>query len=122
MKNKNQYTKKSYKKYIVLALFIAGVVATITFNKGTTITYENLEKAVPTIKTVEVQVPEDMLKKQIDEAITASSTAIEAEVKKAADAKRTQMEADIALTVIAKYKKENISNLEAAYKEKAQAY
>lgn len=119
-KNKNQHTKTNYFAYVIGGLLIAGL-GYLAFLQTSFVSYEANTPEVKT-ETVEVPVLEDMLKAQIQDAIKASSTEIESQVKLAAEAKREQLEADIALTVIAEYKQESLSKLEAEYKEKALAY
>ncbi len=87
-------------KYLLIAL-VVGVLGIIAFNSFGTVSYESTEP-VEKVTTLEV----DMLKKQIEEAITASSTVIETEAKKAYDEKKSQMELEVELSVTRKFREE----------------
>jgi flagellar basal body-associated protein FliL len=127
MKNTNQYTTRfdMFKAQTALFLKMSLVVVVLggliyTFVGSNTSTYHS--ENTHTVEIKEVEVPKDALQLEIDAAIASSSEIIEAAANKAAQDKRDQMEADIALEVIAKYKSESLDTLEAEYKEKAVDY
>ena len=99
-------------KYITLVIVLGVILGGIAYYKGSVQTYtapEVVEKNV----TVEVET----LQKRIDDALTASSTEIETESKKAFDEKQKQLKTEVELNVTRKYRAE-IEKREAELEDK----
>lgn len=88
------------KKIIIVAVVVSIIAALgfLAFVKPKSIVYET--------KTETQQVEVDALQKQIEDAITASSTETEAKARKAYDDAKKQAELEIELAVTAQYRKD----------------
>jgi len=104
----NPHTMK--KTIVGAVVVVVGIAGALWFSqKGSTHTYQNIIQTQEVEKRVEV----DALQKQVNDALTASSTAIEERAKNAYNAAKRQAEVEIELEVTAKYR----AQLEAREKE-----
>lgn len=99
---------------IVISSVVIGVAAVVFFKTyDGSVTVQNNEKTVEVAKEVKV----DLLESQIKDAISASSTAIEARAQKAYDDAKHQAELEIELEVRTQYVAEQDAKVKELQKE-----
>jgi hypothetical protein len=88
-------------KYFIIAVVVLGVVL-----GGIALRPKATQYVAPEVIEKEVTVEVETLSRRIEEALTASSTAIEAEAKRAYEDKKTQLMREVELAIRTQYEGE----------------